>query len=707
MSSFLIFQQKSSVKKSFILHIVMFILCVAAAFGFRSAICSREIKRVKAEVGSDFAPFFVESAIMYGYVQDIADGKGIPEYDPTLPSAGNYRVSEQMSLGLEYFLGYGLRFRRAFLGIPNDKTPFEKSPAETSWLRGQLRLWVCLIPGFIYLWLIFAGCPWFIAASGALLYAVAPAAVARYTGQDLLKGEFSLPLLTAMFAFGQLAMRKRGITATVLALIFAFSTTATWNAAQFVIGFWGLWEIFHWCLYGSDRGRRNVFIAIYCALLLSALLVPYNRAHGFILSPVILTIWPVLIALHFCGGRRFGYRLTLTVLFGIIGLLIWQGANYKSVFAANYSHFASLAKAKIMYLNSKPLDPEALNFEQRFLWTPSLNSASWAQTRALYPLALWLLAMLPIFGICLKRTNRKVLKGLRRSIVPLGLTLTFFIFYIFFFRFHVFCGLFTAVAFPLLINDWRRSIIMPPARLVLVLLAFGVVFYEGSTTWKLRRTYPPYFLRETSELISWFKQVGCSGKVMLGDLSISPLLKGYCDASIIIQPKFELAEIRSQVKDYIMLMFHGTEYDFAQYCSRNKVDFVVFSHGTTGEMHKYSYRYMAAAKKLNFNSCAFMMEKYPDRLKYFYHIKPPKEFKTLENRYRIFKFISPEKKKIARFSAELAVLYLKQGKTILAKKLARAAYFTDQTSEQTYLAYYKAFKKIPKVKLHDFCKSAR
>ncbi|QSH42019.1 hypothetical protein P0136_05010 [Lentisphaerota bacterium ZTH] len=695
---------KAFTRKSFVFHAAMFILCVAVAFIFRSAVCSREIARVKTETGANFAPFFVESAIMYGYVQDIADGKGIPEYDPALPSAGKYRVSEQMSLGLEYFLGYGLQLRRHLLGIPDDKTPFEKSPAETSWIRGQIRAWVCLLPGFIYLWLIFSGCNWLLAVAGALLYAVAPSAVARYTGQDLLKGEFALPLLAAMFAFASYATRKSGIAAVALTVFFAFCATATWDASQFVIGIWGLWEIVHWCLYGKNPRRRNIFIVIYCALLLSAVLVPYNRAHGFILSPVILMIWPVLIILHFCGGRSFGGRVMQAVLFSIAGMLLWQGINFKSVFAANYSHFASLAKAKLLYLNSKPLDPEALNFEQRFMWTPSLNSATWDQTRAMFPLVLWLLMLLPVLGIYLNRTSRRVIKGFKRSIVPLGMTLTFFGFYIFFFRFHVFCALFMAVAFPLLLDDWRRSILMPPARMVLILLIFGAVIYEGATTWKLRRSYPAGFLRESSELIHWFRESGCSGKVMLGDLAVSPLLKGYCDASIIIQPKFEIAEIRNQVKDYIMLMFHGTEHDFADYCSRNKVDFIVFDRGTAGSMHKYSYRYMAAAKKLSFFSCAVMMEQHPDKLKYFFELTPPKKFQFLRNRYRVFKFISPEKKKTARFSAELAMLYYRKGNLLLARKLARAAFYSDPKSDQAALTYYKIFKKAPGITLQKLCR---
>ena len=64
--------------KGVYLHSLAFIFCVLFAFYFRGYICNREISAVKKEVGANFAPFEVESAIMYSYINDVADAKGIP-----------------------------------------------------------------------------------------------------------------------------------------------------------------------------------------------------------------------------------------------------------------------------------------------------------------------------------------------------------------------------------------------------------------------------------------------------------------------------------------------------------------------------------------------------------------------------------------------------------------------------------------------------
>ena len=140
-------KEKLSSKEVY-LHSFVFLFCVLFAFCFRGYICDREIARVKSEIGANFAPFEVESAIMYSYINDVADGKGIPEYDPRLKLTCGYRVNEQMSLGVEYFLGWGLLLRRALIKpkIPPDST-YENNPEETSWIITQLRLWACLVPG--------------------------------------------------------------------------------------------------------------------------------------------------------------------------------------------------------------------------------------------------------------------------------------------------------------------------------------------------------------------------------------------------------------------------------------------------------------------------------------------------------------------------------------------------------------------------------
>ena len=262
----------SKIKKRFYskkvyLHSLAFVFCVLFVFFFRGYICDREIAEVKRQAGADFAPFEVESAIMYSYINDIADGKGIPEYDPRLKLSHEYRVSEQMSLGVEYFLGWGLRLRRALVKPkipPNDD--YERDPAETSWIVSQLRLWACLVPGLVYLWLIFINCPWYLALIGGILCSIAPASVARHTGQLILKGTFALPFLAASLAFFPLAFKRKDIISIIFLMFFVFCATTFWDASQFVLGIWAIFEILRWIIYGSNERRKYVFNRSLCRL---------------------------------------------------------------------------------------------------------------------------------------------------------------------------------------------------------------------------------------------------------------------------------------------------------------------------------------------------------------------------------------------------------------------------------------------------------
>lgn len=220
---------------------------------------------------------------------------------------------------------------------------------------------------------------------------------------------------------------------------------------------------------------------------------------------------------------------------------------------------------------------------------------------------------------------------------------------------------------------------------------------------KLHRNYEYSYLKETANMIKWFRQSDTADNVFLADMEISPVLKAYCGAKILIQPKFELLEVRKNMEKYVNLMFHGSERDFADYCVKHGADFVVFSRGKISPMHKYSYRYMANAKKIKTKSIAYLMEVRPHSMRYFYEIIPPREFKGLTNRYRVFKVIPPDKIATASYAADLAMEYYYANKLKLARNLARTAFLTNPKSQKTYLTYYKIFGDIPKPVLKTFC----
>jgi Q-cell neuroblast polarisation len=697
-------KEKLSAKKVY-LHSLAFIFCVLFAFCFRGYICDREVAAVKEKVGVDFAPFEVESAIMYSYINDVADGKGIPDYDPRLKLSHGYRVNEQMSLGVEYYLGWGLRLRRYLI---EEKTPpntdYENNPAETSWIIKQLLLWACLVPGFVYLWLVFINCPWHIALLSGILCAIAPASIARHTGQLILKGTFALPFLAAALAFFPLAFKRKDIISILLVMIFAFCATVFWDASQFVLAVWAGFEILRWIVYGSEERRRNVFIAVYATLILAAVISPYNRAHYIILSPALLIVWPTLTGLHFIKKSTFKKRILFCCLIFGAFTLLHTAIIYESHFSKNYSHFSSLVKAKLLHMNQKPADPAALSFEQRFLWTPGLHSSTWEITTQLFPYAFWAFLTLTFAGIFFRKTRGDMIAKLKFSLVPVGSTLAFFVFHVFFVRFHVFSALALNIAFALIVYSWYQITDRRWLKILIFILAAYVVMLEGRYSLKLQRNYEYKYFRETASMIIWFRQSGTEDKTFLADMEISPILKAYCGTKIIIQPKFELVEMRNDMEEYINLLFHGSERDFADYCVKHGVDFVVFSRGKDTPMHKFSHRYMANAKKIKSTSIVNLMENYPRSMRYFYEVSPPDNLKNLNRCYRIFKVINPDKRATASYAAELAKEYYYTDKHKLARKLARIAFLTNPKSKKTYLAYYKIIGHIPKPTLKTFCK---
>ena len=684
---------------------VLFILAVLLAFAVRTYVCNRELAYIKIQTGADFYPFWVESSIMYGFAKDVGSGKGIPDYDRSLAGMDKVKVSEQMPLGIEYFLGYSWRITKLLFGepalSPADKI-YEDDPAGAAFMRNTIRLWASLTAGFIFLWLYFLRCPLPWASAGVLIYIFAPAAIARYTGQDILCEDFAMPFLAAAFAFGAFAMRKRSVRALLLTGVCTFCATAFWDMSQLCFLLWGVYEIIRVMSGGNTSGKRlQFYLFMYAALLLSAVLVPYNRAHQLICSPLIMFIFPLLFSLYFLPSVKLSRKLVVLVVSGLVFFGIWKLAS--SGYAANYSHFNELIKAKIAFCNVKPADPDELNFTARFLWTPSLHSASLAQSKLLFPAALWILGIAFTAGLCFKNARRRLKTGLSRSLLPLWLTAIYFLIYIFMVRFSVFCGVFSAVALPLIFYDLYRNKARFKLRLTLIIITLLTIYLEAEATREQRRNYPKNFLRETTDLVKWFRQSRIQGHTVLSEMTLAPVLKAYCGANIVVQPKFELPASRKIAEDYINLMYHGSESQFADFCEYYGVEYVVFNRNSCFEpLHPYSYRYIAAAKQVNVKSTVFLMDARPREMQYFYEIIPPGEVNSLSIKYRVFKFIPSGDKAKALVTAQLAWQSYKERNMPLAEKLAEAAFLTDPQSQNVYLLYYKVFKKLPQFKLENF-----
>ena len=272
-------------------------------------------------------------------------------------------------------------------------------------------------------------------------------------------------------------------------------------------------------------------------------------------------------------------------------------------------------------------------------------------------------------------------------------------------RYHAFTILFLAVCLPMISAFLIRSFKnLPVQKFLLWLAVTAVIFLEAFMSFRQVRQYEEFFWGETASLIRWFREEGVSGKTFLADIKLSPMLLAYCDASIILQPKFELGGTRKKVEDYIKIIYHGTERDLMRFCDANSVEYYVYDRGLAGPMNIYSFRYFANAKNLNLRSPVHLMSSEQGRrkLRYFYEIFPPEKMSFISNRYIVFKVISDNDSVRAQKWAKEGEGFLKNGNFDMARRLAKSAVYADPYCYQARLLYAKVFNSAPVIKLRGY-----
>ncbi len=689
-------------------------------FAFRYYCCEREVARLKSQCKADFAPFLVESAIAYGNIRSLADGE-TPAGLRHGSGASSYSEAEQLSLGMEKALSWSLRLKWLLIGREAGvESAFEDNAQDAAWVRGSLCLWLSLGIIGVYWALYWSGCSRWWAWLGALWYIGAPAAVARFTGQQLLKGSFALPFLTGVLALyiyltGPRTECRNGRWGWRLGfvgvLLLSFAAGANWDMAQVWLGAWAALEgIAGFVANKSERrsGRFVGLLALYLGLVLSDVLIPYNRAHGSLLSPVILLVFPLAL---YSNSRWFEAK-KLKCWLPVVGLVViyWLTTLMDSPFAGNYRHFADLLRAKFQFLNVKPTDPGLLNFNQRFLWTPELQSATWRDVRGFFPYLWWGYVGLLALGWLWPAVRREFRAKGMELWTPVILSLGFFGAFILMVRFHDGAAVFLALAFAQVLLCWCQGLggtRIVRRRVVFTLGAVVLLALTGLETWqmvKLKRRYAGD-LAQQCQMVSQFRQLQQDDRAVLADLLLGSLLKGYAGMPIVVQPKFELEPVRQDTERYIELLYKGSEAEFAKYCEDNRISFFVYVMGSAIEpLHPDSYRYMADAKDIPKSAVIRQFEFAPQSLNYFFEVDfPRREHFGLKNYYRVFRYVSRVDRQAAQ---ELLVLAFEQyyaGETALAASLLLDGLALDPFNE-ALKSNYKGLTKEepPRATLSDY-----
>lgn len=606
----------------------IFLVCVLAAFLMRTwhyntsvYALGKAIRDVPAhelkEPGmlpayhKNFSPFTIESAMMFTYAQDIALGKGVPARDPLLNGIEHIPPYGQMNMALEWFLGWGWQLKNAIAPDPEpaaDELRFQDHPRMAQWMSGQLRFWASLTSGLIFLWLVVMGCPRRFAVLAGLLHAVSPAAIARATGQDIVRGEFCIPLIMGAVVLAYSIYKSPRLWKYILLFAVTALAFTAWDLCQMLFGAWALFELLRFTLgRPMTRPRLYVWAVIAGAVLFNAAFVPFNQVYSLWRAQLVWTVLPALFlmyALSFHIQKKTLHRpvwyLRAGAATGVMLILygIWLFAVNTPEYASNYSHFSEAMNAKLAFWNVKPLDPAKLSYDARILWTPSMTSATWESANTFFPSLnirdisfrplQFVLGYMPagpgLFALLVAGTflsgqvRRYTKRRSEASLMPILFTIGFLIGFIYIIRYHEFLIIFLAASLALLCRDYAAAL-KKWYGCIPALLFCGLFCYEAVISYNTRRHYTgDVAMGETAALIAWMRSQPetFAGKGVAANITTGPMLRAYAGTGVVMNPQFGIKVIRDATEEFLMTLYHGTEDDLADYCRRRNSRFVLF-----------------------------------------------------------------------------------------------------------------------------------
>ena len=592
----------------------------AIGFGVRYAVLDANERKVEGSV-----PFTLESALQFRTTKMVYTGEGIPAHDPMIQYPEGIEVFRTDTVMAEYLYAAGARLLPSSL------------PLETR-VRWITLAWFSLSIPLMALWVT----AWTRTRSGgvvaALFYAVALSSVIRSTGLELSRENFALPFLVAHLALDAWALRwgagRRFYGAVAGSALCLGLALAAWDMIQFYLLLWVVVLFIHSVLGRLDTPcERLRWLVPAGAIILVAVLSPYHRAHGLWAAPFMWLIYGVFLHVLWSQWKPLGMgaRMGVTLLPLAAYLLIPHG------YGESYGHFVELLTAKIRFLNQKPADPSVLTFNQRIMWTPALNSATWRLTWMFFP------AMVPFVIVSLAHTLFSKMLLRPTSAVFGNSAVPHYIFFlcvsciafVLFVRFHVFVALFAAAwlggwwAWPLRRTLWSAAVIWP--LLVLGLSMEAVHVLEEPGRWGRVSVY----YEEERELTEWMNEEA-EGNAVLANFGISASILAYGGCPIILHPKFETRAIRERVASYGKTLFTENEEAFRDWADERGAVYYVYAMGEFARSHpELQMRYFVDALEPPDHAAARQFEFAPDSLRYF-------EYLWGNRKYQVFRLIPRE-----------------------------------------------------------------
>ena len=660
------------------LYTITFCLLVFLSFIFRSY----EFEKTSMQVNGNI-PFAVYS------LEKITNIQNIVENNVTA------KVSQNYPKAMDYLIAYSYKFKQF---INNNSTNHDL----TSFTKNNLILYASLVSGIIFLLLTSLISSYYLSFLGGALFAVSAAAINESFGLSITSLNLSLMLFLLLLLFYIKYRDTNNKSYLILTAFSLYASLAVSQLSQINLFVFGIYIVFSSIFFKEERDiNKKISITLLLTSLTAGLTIPFLYNVSFIISPVIIIILPLTILFSFYDLAELKRKYYLLTTF-ILLIVFWSICFYYSDYAINYSNILSLFIDKITLSNIKPLTPKSLSFANRILWDIPFRSASFDSYWQLFHFFFYFYLLI-LFIIFLYPGLKKIFfsKIIIHSLFILFIII-YFLLFIYFQRVSVYVAALTSISLIVLSYDIQKNLLNKVKYVIPIVLT---LLFLIESLWTLTLRPKNFYQHEVNKYVSnWASTVDLSKKNILCDYSIAPILKNYSKANCFLSENINSKDNIKNVEIFYNIMYTGTENDLAKFCSRNKIDYLIYSKsmalGNVEEKHLYpfSMRYIGNCFIMQEDSPAYKMYYTPLKLKLFYNIDQQLPY-SLKEILSVYKVILPKNIPKAKELTIKAQYYFDNASLDKAKKLINEAIEIAPNLANTRFLYYQIYNKWPFVTL--------
>ena len=601
--------------------------------------------------------FTLESALLFRYAR-LSLTDDIPAHDYKVEAPSGVNPTETFSLGGGIFLGKVYKLCKT-LGMINDSCSFEvfhryAMPAYFVVLSLLAMFFAVLtISGNIWLAVVLS-----------FWYGVCIPSVIRSTGQEFMRENFALPL----------------IFCHVATFIYAFKNNKSFLyfiSGLFIALAWYLWDMTHLYLYvlsvflmtvSKIKVRDLLYLTV--PVVLVTFISPYLYYHkAFISLPVIFFLINLVTQFISIKNSNFTRGKLLFTRFALAGLsiiFIYLLTGY----GEDYGHFFQLLAAKIRFFNIKPLVPSKLSFTARVLWTPALHSAKWADVK-FYFFYLFIMNAVILTSVLFKKSSIQ-LDATEKYILFCFIIFCFL--FIMFLRINVYTVFFSVLLISFCYK--YKKITWQKITFIVIVLLSVVDFARTKSNEQYLGREENYHSLNT--LIQWIQENTKENAPILASFNLAGPIVNYTDRPVVLQPKFEKADIRLKYEIFLRRLFGENEKPFYDFACGLKARYFVYEKGTSWNRSIYSPAYFVALNNYDAETKNILVNKFEGDIR-----RLSKFSQVYENsKYKVFRVIDSEDVRTANVLFDEAVELIDNDKIDEAENKLRRA-----------LGLYPAFRK--------------